>query len=116
MRKFTNSTVKVKLITFIITNSVLVLSIGLFVYRQSDGLYESTQTLKKNMESVVCQGKLDMMHDAIRSDVLSALLPNSNSNEIMSHLKEHCSIGRREVQEMVSPRSEQIVRDGYKKI
>ena len=116
MRKFTNSTVKVKLITFIITNSILVLSIGLFVYRQSAGLYESTQTLKKNMEAVVCQGQLDMMHDAIRSDVLSALLPNSNSGETMAHLKEHCRIGRREVQEMVSPRSEQTVRDGYRKI
>ncbi|MFN9303418.1 MAG: hypothetical protein ACK6DA_11645, partial [Candidatus Kapaibacterium sp.] len=115
MKKFTNSTVKTKLVVLIAMNTLFVALGGLIVYWQSNKIVKATNDLQKNLEAIVCQGQLDMMHDAIRGDVYSALLPNIEASIAMSQLQEYGAIGSKEVDEMTSPTSHPDVRSGYTK-
>jgi HAMP domain-containing protein len=75
----------------------------------------ANKDLQINLEAIICQGQLDIMHDAIRGDVYSALLPNTEANTAMSQLQEHGTIGSQKLDEMISPTSLPDVRSGYTK-
>lgn len=115
MKKFTNSTVKAKLVILIAMNTLFIALGGIIVYWQSNKIVGATKDLQKNLEAIICQGQLDMMHDAIRGDVYSALLPNIDPGIAMNQLQEHGAIGSKEVDEMISPTSHPDVRSGYTK-
>lgn len=115
MKKFTNSTVRTKLVILIVMNTLFITLGGVMVYWQSNKIVGATKDLQKNLEAIVCQGQLDMMHDAIRGDVYSALLPNTDVNSAMAQLQEHGAIGSKEVDEMIRPEAHVDVRTGYLK-
>ncbi|MBK7987155.1 MAG: GAF domain-containing protein [Ignavibacteria bacterium] len=115
MKKFTNSTVKAKLVILIAMNTFFIALGGIIVYWQSNKIVRANKDLQKNLEAIICQGQLDIMHDAIRGDVYSALLPNTEANTAMSQLQEHGTIGSQKLDEMISPTSLPDVRSGYTK-
>ena len=113
MRSLKNSTIKVKIVTLIAVNSFFIVMGGLLVFIQTTRIVDSTKNLQVNFQSLVHQGQLDMMHDAIRGDVYGALLPNSDPNAAQNQLDEHSNIGLTEIEKIQKISNQAHIRDGY---
>ncbi|MDH5435470.1 MAG: methyl-accepting chemotaxis protein [Gammaproteobacteria bacterium] len=109
-----NYTIKMKLLTFGAVSILLALGVGISGFTGIINVDKAMDEIVVNSSGLGNHLTADMMHDALRSDVLAALLASGENNQseqkaIQADLKDHADLFRAKLKENESlPLSENI--------